>query len=608
MANNQDFSYYRALIDQDRQEDQLYNRDLKDQAVKILEETGYQNPNDLLNDQQTSPFEEYIDINEPYMRAKERIDIQKMPERMDETIPPIQDINRNPSSVENAMLPAGKKVQSEDAFLPNGTYVQSVPAQQYKPGPIESAVSDIIAPKRPEIPLQSHPDAQGLSPQAQVPTLTPQPQSVQRSASIKVSVPPTGSTAPQQLSEEELAADSRDFNNVLNENLRGTEAYYDLSRQAKEGLAAAEKESQMMTADVSKNQLLGIQDQLEKQRQINALARAEADKASKEIASQIDPGRVWKNKSTWSKISLVLGAALQGYAGSDAGLRTIDNIITRDLQAQIDDRNKGIKKHGDLLDFLSAGTKNEAEILKNGRELGMKIVDAYKAALAAGAKQDAAKYAALADTMKNYFQPVVEAKIKSQASMQNVSSQEQKRRDDDIKNSLAAQELKIKAIEQKTKASNLGAEEANRFEATANMAQAADEMEKMENKQDFNPTSAMYAVSQYLDGKGVPGSLSKSEAQYLAAYMRYFSYLRRGLTGAAASDSEEQRIRKLVAPGATITRDALKNYQRMRYDAININVNALNDEGKLRLMNIPEARRFMVNRGAVEDSKSLRGK
>ena len=46
----------------------------------------------------------------------------------------------------------------------------------------------------------------------------------------------------------------------------------------------------------------------------------------------------------------------------------------------------------------------------------------------------------------------------------------------------------------------------------------------------------------------------------------------------------------------------------MRYDAININVNALNDEGKLRLMNIPEARRFMVNRGAVEDSKSLRGK
>jgi len=238
----------------------------------------------------------------------------------------------------------------------------------------------------------------------------------------------------------------------------------------------------------------------------------------------------------------------------------------------------------------------------------MKIVDAYKSALAAGAKQDAAKYAALADTMKNYFQPVVEAKIKSQASMQNVSSQEQKRRDDDIKNSLAAQELKIKAIEQKTKASNLGAEEANRFEATANMAQAADEMEKMENKQDFNPTSAMYAVSQYLDGKGVPGSLSKSEAQYLAAYMRYFSYLRRGLTGAAASDSEEQRIRKLVAPGATITKDALKNYQRMRYDAININVNALNDEGKLRLMNIPEARRFMVNRGAVEDSKSLRGK
>ena len=77
MANNQDFSYYRALIDQDRQEDQLYNRDLKDQAVKILEETGYQNPNELLNDQQSSPFEDYIDINEPYMRAKEKIDRKK---------------------------------------------------------------------------------------------------------------------------------------------------------------------------------------------------------------------------------------------------------------------------------------------------------------------------------------------------------------------------------------------------------------------------------------------------------------------------------------------------------------------------------------------------
>ena len=345
MGNNQDYSYYRALIDQDRQEDQLYNRDLKDQAVKILEETGYKNPNDLLNDQQTSPFEEYIDINEPYMRAKERIDIQKMPERMDETIPPIQDINRNPSSVESAMLPTGKQVQSEDAFLPNGTYVQSVPAQQYKPGPIESAVSDIIAPKRPEIPLQSHPDAQGLSPQAQVPKLTPQPQSVQRSASLKMNVPAPGSTAPRELTEQELAADARDFNNVLNDNLKGSEAYYDLSRQAREGQAAAEKESHIMTADVSKSQLSGIQDQLERQRQINTLARAEADKVSKEIASRVDPDRVWKNKSTWSKIALVLGAAFQGAAGSDAGLRTIDNIITRDLQAQIDDRNKGIKSH-----------------------------------------------------------------------------------------------------------------------------------------------------------------------------------------------------------------------------------------------------------------------
>ena len=58
----------------------------------------------------------------------------------------------------------------------------------------------------------------------------------------------------------------------------------------------------------------------------------------------------------------------------------------------------------------------------------------------------------------------------------------------------------------------------------------------------------MYAVSLYLDGKGVPSSLSKTEAQYLAAYMRYFSYLRKGLTGAAAAASEEERIKKLVAP------------------------------------------------------------
>ena len=423
-----------------------------------------------------------------------------------------------------------------------------------------------------------------------------------------MNVPAPGSTAPRELTEQELAADARDFNNVLNDNLKGSEAYYDLSRQAREGQAAAEKESQIMTADVSKSQLSGIQDQLERQRQINTLARAEADKVSKEIASRVDPDRVWKNKSTWSKIALVLGAAFQGAAGSDAGLRTIDNIITRDLQAQIDDRNKGIKRHSDLLEFLSAGNKNEAEILKSGRELGMKIVDAYKAALQAGAKQDAAKYAALADTMKNYFQPVVEAKIKSQASMQNVSSQEQKRRDDDFKNALAVQELKMKQIQEKNKVANLSADEANRFEEAANMAQAADEMGNLENKKDFNPTSAMYAVSLYLDGKGVPSSLSKTEAQYLAAYMRYFSYLRKGLTGAAAAASEEERIKKLVAPGVTITKDALKNYQRLRYDTVNIKMNTLNDEGKIRMLNIPEARRFMVNRGAVENAKSLRGK
>ena len=569
-----DQGYYKRMIDEDFKKNEVYERDIKDQAGEVLKQTGVQEPNKALYDDSSyvSPFEQSLETNEPYMRAKELNDLQRMP---------VDNIPQEIGTVDPLRNPAAT----------------------YQPGPIEQAIGNVLKPPRAEIPLQSIPEARGerFTP---VP-LAPTRKEVSQRASVQV--PGVGSTAPTDITEKELATGARDFNTIIADNLRGAPVYQELGKKAIEAEAGAEQEAQTLKAETAQAQAADIESQLARQRAQNATVRAEAEEMSKKIAEKVDPGRVWNNKATWAKISLVLGAALQNAAGSDAGLRTIDNTITRDLQAQMDDRNKGIIKHGNLLDLVAAGSKNESEILNKGREFSMKMVDAYMAAMKAGAKKDAAEYLALAKTAKDYTMPLFEKQIASQKGMMDVSGQQQKRKNDDFNLQLKKAEIQQKFVEAKMKESNLTEGDAKRFESIGNMSQAADTMAKLENKKDFNPTTVGYAISQIAAGKGIPGSLSKTESQYLAEYSRYYSYLKRELTGAAAALHEEEVIKRLVGAGQTMSKQALKDYQKLRSDQINIGVNALSNEGKVRLMNIPEARQFMRNKGAEQDVR-LRGK
>ena len=155
--------------------------------------------------------------------------------------------------------------------------------------------------------------------------------------------------------------------------------------------------------------------------------------------------------------------------------------------------------------------------------------------------------------------------------------------------------------------SNMSASDQEIFKEVGNMAQSADTMAKLENRKGFDPTTITYAMSQYWQNKGMPASLSKDEAEYMSAYARYFTYLRKSVTGAAASVNEEKRIDNIVGADKTKQMESVRNFQKVRGDIVNISANALNPEGKLRLMNIPEARQFMKNKGAIQE-KSLRGK
>lgn len=580
-----DQDYYRRMLDEDRQEEMVHNRDVKNKAADILQETGYSSPESELYDDANyiSPFDDKIDIDMPYIRAKEQNDFGAgRSNNTNEKIPPIepiksaaQDSLRNPSSV------------------------------PYAPGPIEKSIGDVLQP--PELsglPLTKYPGAGGTI----VPSQTISPKVSRATRTSGAGVANVGSTAPRDITTNEISKETRALNQGLADQMSLVPEYLQNSESAIRSKAQAEQEGQTLRAETYESQAQDLINEAEEQKAQLASARAQADKLSSQLADRIDPNSVWDNHSTWSKIALVVGAALQGRAGSDTGLKMIDSIATRELQAQLDDRNKGIIKHGNLLDYISKGTKNQAEIMNKGREFTMKMVDAYAKARSAGATEEAAKILATKQTAKDMFFPVIDRAMQNQKNMLKSSEQEQAWRRDDEKLKLTRFGLMNKDLELKAKEAKLGPDEAKRFVNYGGMAQAASAMERLENREDFDPTKITYAMKQYLAGKGVPGSLGKAESEYMANYARYFSVLRQELTGAAASEKEEARIAQFVSAAPQNQKDALGMFQKLRGDTINLGMNALNNEGKLRMyQNIPESRKYMTNRGAVEDSKSLRG-
>ena len=110
------------------------------------------------------------------------------------------------------------------------------------------------------------------------------------------------------------------------------------------------------------------------------------DMLTQELGKQtIDPDRYWNNKPTGAKIAAVIGAALTGFAGSDAGLRLITQAIDRDIAAQ---KEQLQTKKGQIA--------AEENLLARFRQQGMDDEEAYIAAKSflieqAGRKIDEAK-------------------------------------------------------------------------------------------------------------------------------------------------------------------------------------------------------------------------
>jgi hypothetical protein len=99
--------------------------------------------------------------------------------------------------------------------------------------------------------------------------------------------------------------------------------------------------------------------QIEEQNALSAerMARVEKTLAEVNSALDIDPQRWWKNKSTGSKIALILGAAFMGFgAGANGAAVALNNIqkqIDNDIEAQKANYNKKANKLRDEKDAFS---------------------------------------------------------------------------------------------------------------------------------------------------------------------------------------------------------------------------------------------------------------
>lgn len=414
-----------------------------------------------------------------------------------------------------------------------------------------------------------------------------------------VSVPKPGSTAQQALPQQGISNNLIDTKETIDSNLRGAEKYYDATKEGEEAKFNADEAKAVSQAQLLDQERKKIQDQLDENAYRESEARKLADDQMKQIG-QIDPNRVWGNRSIWSKLALVAGAATQGSIGSAAGLQMMQDMVSKDIEAQKADMEAGVKRQGSLLELLKPFANNKIELMKMANTLGTKIAEEYGNAVKANVGKGASQAISLEKLATKYLHPLLTAKNINDANITKASDLEEKQHFHDETLKQKAVDLQIASERLKFDKQNMSAGDATRLEGTALMGISAKKMAQLENEKGFDPTAVKNAITSYMAGKGIPGSLSKEQQEYVMNYINYFSYERQALTGAAASDKEEDRIKLMVAPDRTFSKDAIKLYQKQRANIVNSRINALNAPALLRAKNIPELQEFSVNRGALK--------
>ena len=542
MADN---DYYRRLIDSDREETETTERQIKDDAGKILEETGADDPNKELFDDSNyvSPFEQATDMEK--VRA--------------------MDMGREPQST-------GAPVEDQgfvrDLLL--GKQQAEIPQLQTPLAPPSGKISAAAIPRLSDI-------------------------ATSRKSVTNVPTPAAPTTAPTDISEQALANKMAGTDDYLGRNIEGASEYQNQMQKKYEAGFDANAVKAAAQYEALKIQQQKLQQQMDEADQAYREAQARAQKQVDSIGP-IDPDRVWKNRATWSKMALILGAALKDNEGGDAGLKHIQTMIQNDLEAQKADLDKGIKTQGGLLSVLKPLADNKLNLMKMANDISVKMAQEYGDLLKQGVSRSAAPGMAIEKTLA-YTKEMLALQNVNNKNLLTASAQQQKRKNDDNTWMQKNQEIQLNKARLKFDTQNLTESDAKRLEGATAMAISAKRMKELENDAQFDPTSVKYAISNYMQGKGIPSSLNEVESEYLSNYANYFSYKRQALTGAAASDKEEERIKLLVAPDKTFTKKSIKLYQKMRAKDINGAMNAMNPAALLRTKNIPEFREFDIDRG-----------
>lgn len=543
-----DQDYYKRLIEQDRQLAPL--TDEEEGAV-----AGEKSYNEMVN-----PVNKLMKTGEPL--RKKLTPEQEARIKADEDAMRKFQAERNPSSEQGIV---------RDILL--GKDVAQVP---YLP-PINQSSQQVIAPNLPRL----------------------SDVSVQQSAQ-NVSTPRAPTTAPQIITESELASRVKGTSENLDSNIKGAPGFYDVAAQGIEANLKGDEAKALTEAQFLEDQRKKIQDQLDQNQALEAAAREKAEQQISAMGS-IDPNRVWNDRSIWSKMALVAGSALAGRGGTGVGLQMMQDLVAKDLEAQRADLEAGIKRNGSLLELLKPYASNRAELMKMGNQVGMKLAEKYAEAMKAKVGQGAIPMLAVEKTMKEYTKPLLAEKNKADENLIKVSGQEEERRNNDNNWLLKNQELQLQKARLKFDSQNMTESDSKRLEGATAMAISAKKMKELEDDKNFDPTAIRNALASYMQGKGIPSSLNEQQAEYLANYINYFVYKKQAITGAAATDREEEKIALLVAPDKTFRKDAIKLYQKQRAQAINGTINSMNPAALLRTKNIPEFREFDINRAKLKD-------
>lgn len=184
---------------------------------------------------------------------------------------------------------------------------------------------------------------------------------------------------------------------------------YAMGVQAVQAQGAAQAREQDALAQGAKNRAALLDQQqaqmerVAKERDdILAQHEAEVDRLAKEAASgTVDPDRWWKTRNTGQRITMIIAAALGGFANGFRGiggpipaLQMIQHSIDNDIDAQKEDilnKHRGVEHAQGLLADLYRrfGRMDQAESV--ARQVALEHVEQETNQLVAGAKSDEAK-------------------------------------------------------------------------------------------------------------------------------------------------------------------------------------------------------------------------